>query len=500
MQDLPKILVLRLSSMGDIILISPVFRNIKNKWQNARISVLVKPQFAEIVGKNPLVSETILFKNVFQAVSEIKKRKFTHLIDLHSTFRTHLISMLSGVPQVLRYKKDSLARRLFVHFRIPSPALQKHTLDRYLSVLDKLNVPIVHKFPQIEDWKFNLPDEKIGPDIANVCVIQTAFLGDCVLTLPLLKTIKSILKNPKITVVSRPEMAGIFKNSGQTDEIIIDEKKTSKFFFPEFLKILKLLKSRRFDMAIIPHRSLRSALLAYLARIPVRIGFDSSAGSMFLTRKIPFSWLLHDLERNLTLALPVTERVQASFPEFTQNQPDKFHLPCRPIIGVNPGSVWNTKRWLPERYAKLIMNLAQKYKTKIVIIGGKNELDWNKRIESLAGTDNCINLTGNTDMEELMAVIKKTDIFITNDSGPMHIAIAMNVPTIAIFGPTSRELGFFPYGNNNRVVEVELNCRPCALHGSKKCPRGHFLCMRLISLDRVFNAAVEMMPSILCRN
>jgi heptosyltransferase-2 len=237
---------------------------------------------------------------------------------------------LSGVRQIFHYRKDSIARRLFVRFRIPSPVLQKHTLDRYLSVLDKLNVPIVHKFPQIDDWKFNLSE-------------------------------------------------------------------------------------------------------------------------------------------------------------------NKFYLPARPIIGVNPGSIWNTKRWLPERYAKLITNLAYKYKTRIVIVGGKNELELNKKIQSLAGTDNCINLTGTTDIVELMAIIKKMDIFITNDSGPMHIAIVMNIPTIAIFGPTTKELGFFPYGNFYKLIEAPLKCRPCALHGARECPRKHFLCMRLITIDMVFNAAVEML-------
>ena len=93
-----------------------------------------------------------------------------------------------------------------------------------------------------------------------------------------------------------------------------------------------------------------------------------------------------------------------------------------------------------------------------------------------------------------MALMKHFKLFITNDSGPMHIATAFDVPTLAIFGPTTRELGFFPYGEGHRVMEVkDLPCRPCALHGGKKCPKGHFKCMRDISPDTVFENAKEML-------
>ncbi|MBI4655452.1 MAG: lipopolysaccharide heptosyltransferase II [Elusimicrobia bacterium] len=495
-QAAPKILVIRLSSLGDVILTAPVFRNLKDKWHHASISVLVKPQFAAPLLRNPQVADVLPFKNVLQAAREIRKRKFTHIIDLHSTFRTHLICLLSGVSGALRYRKDSVARRLFVNFRVPSPALEKHVLDRYLSVLDKLNVPVVHKFPQIDDWKFNLSDNKNSRGFTKACVIQTAFLGDCVLTLPLLKAMKSLLKNPKITVLARPEMAEVFRNSGQADEIIADEKKKSKFFFPEFLRILRILKSRKFDVAVIPHRSLRSALLAYFAGIPVRIGFDSSAGSFLFTKKIPFTWLLHDVERNMSLLLPFSGNLSSDFPELKLPNAREFGFGGNIHIGISPGSVWDTKRWLPQRYAELIKKLNGRFKTKVLIIGGKNETAWNSDIEKEAGPDSCINITGKTNIPELMAVIKKLKLFITNDSGPMHIATALNVPTIAIFGPTTKELGFFPYGDIHKVIETPLKCRPCALHGSRRCPKRHFLCMRLITTDMVFNAAVEMLKGL----
>ena len=124
-------------------------------------------------------------------------------------------------------------------------------------------------------------------------------------------------------------------------------------------------------------------------------------------------------------------------------------------------------------------------------MGGRGEKDWNTEIERLAGPENCLNLTGRTTLAELMEAIRPLKIFISNDSGPMHIAAALGVPAVGIFGPTTRELGFFPYGPGNKVIETQLACRPCALHGSRKCPHGHFLCMRLLTVEEVFKAAQE---------
>ena len=92
-----------------------------------------------------------------------------------------------------------------------------------------------------------------------------------------------------------------------------------------------------------------------------------------------------------------------------------------------------------------------------------------------------------------MALMRHLKLFITNDSGPMHIATSCGVPTLAIFGPTTKELGFFPYGDSHRVVESDLECRPCSLHGGRACPLGHFLCMKLITVDQVYAAAMDML-------
>ncbi|MBU2572532.1 MAG: hypothetical protein KKH28_00430 [Elusimicrobia bacterium] len=496
METAPDILVIRLSSLGDIILTAPVLRNIRNRWPAARLTMLVKPQFAAAVRKNPFVSEVLPFTGLSSTLRAIKRGRHDILLDLHANLRSRLLSVLSGIPVKARYRKDSLARRLFVNFRVPSPALEKHTLERYLQVLEKIGVPVVFREPLMGDWTTGPGPAVSAQGRKRICLLQTAFLGDSVLTLPLLEKIKKAAPDSDITVVARPDTAAIFASCGLAAEIMTDNKREAGSFWAGFRRLAGELKKRKFDIAIVPHRSLRSALLVRFAGIPVRIGFDSSAGSFLFTHKIPFSWLIHDLERNLTLLLPLAPGLsQTRFPPLRESSAGLTESGAGAgiFIGANPGSVWPTKRWPSPYWARLIKKLSAAYGTRVLLVGGKNEAAWNAEIEAAAGPETCLNLTGKTGIDELMAAIKRLKVFITNDSGPMHIAVAFGVPVAAVFGPTTKELGFFPYGERNTVLEADLACRPCALHGSVSCPRGHFLCMRLITPDKVFDAAKEIL-------
>ncbi len=489
----PRILVIRMSSLGDIILTAPVFRNLRAKWPAARLDILVKPQFMGAVSKNTFIDKALPFTGLTPALSAINAGRYDIIIDLHCTPRSRLLSLLARAPVKLRYKKASLARRLFVDFRIPSPALEKHTMERYFEALAEIGVPAEYAGPELGDWSGgSRPALKRGP--LKVCLLQTAFLGDCVLTLPLLRKLRELLPEASVSVVTRPETAGIFAASGLASEIIEDRKKTAASGLSEFFRLKEELSERGFDAAIIPHRSLRSSLLARAAGIPVRVGFSSSAGSFFLTHKVPFSWLLHDLERNLSLLSPLAENLKTSFPGMRAS-PEARALSLSGSAGVkagvNAGSAWATKRWPAEKWARLIRGLARETGGRVLMVGGPGEAAWNSEIERMADPANCFNLAGKTTMPELMEAIRPLKVFVSNDSGPMHIAVAMGVPAVGIFGPTTRELGFFPYGPANSVVETPLDCRPCALHGSNKCPRGHFLCMRLLTVGEVLKAAKE---------
>ncbi|MDR0646776.1 MAG: glycosyltransferase family 9 protein [Elusimicrobiota bacterium] len=497
-----KILVLRLSSLGDIVLLSPVFKNIKAKWPDAHITLLVKRQFAQSLSGHPDIDKIMIFKSFSATLGEIRKAKFTHLLDLHSTLRTRLLALFSGVANKARYNKNALERRLYVKFKRPNPALEKHTLEKYLDALKVWDIPIRYSVPKLDDWVFK-PADLDTKEVGSICIFQTSFIGDSVLTTPLVQKAAHLFPKAKIIVVTRPQTAEIFQSLKEVSKIIIDDKRGFGKIIG-IVKTAKAIKENNVDVILVPHRSFRSALIAKLSGVKVRIGFTNSEGRFFYTKTVPFSWMVHDAERNLYLLQGIVnenfksadlriESAGENAEESVKKMLDDAGVKGKTLAGVHPGSVWPTKCWPEENYAKLITRLERELGVISVIVGGKNDLDLGEQVVRLADA-HPVNFASKTTLTELMALMKHLKIFITNDSGPMHIATAFGVPTLGIFGPTTKELGFFPYGEGHRVVEVKgLPCRPCALHGGKKCPQGHFKCMRGITVDEVFGSVKEML-------
>ena len=325
--------------------------------------------------------------------------------------------------------------------------------------------------------------------------------------MPLTRRIKDVLPGCRLTVLTRPKTAEIFRRAPWVDEVVEDDKKGRHKGIRGLWSLAGSLRGR-FDLALSAHRSLRSALLLWLARLPYRIGFSTSAGAFLYHRTVFFSWAMPDVERNLALLLPLK-------PDIKAEEGDSVYLNARhggsegaaasvearlgacvsdgaKLVGLHPGSAWPTKRWPAGSFARLAKRLVRETGSAVVLIGGAEDGNLARDIAAEAGPG-VLDWTGSTTLPELIELIGKLSLFVTNDSGPMHVAAARGVPTLAIFGPTTRELGFFPYGAGHRVIEKDLPCRPCGLHGSKACPRGHFLCMRLISVGEVFDNAVRML-------
>ncbi|MHB2026456.1 MAG: lipopolysaccharide heptosyltransferase II [Elusimicrobiota bacterium] len=501
-----KILIIRFSSLGDVILTAPIFRSIKARWPDSSVSILVKKQFAPVLEENSFLDEIITFEGILKTARRIRKGGFTHLLDLHANLRSRLIRLLCRVPSVSIYRKHALSRRLFVLFGIKSPSLEKHTLQKYLDALAAWGIPERYHSVEIEDYQIAGRNLSPTDNPSKILIIQNAFLGDALLTIPLIEKIKSLYPQSELSVLTLERTADIFRASSAVKKTIIDDKKNMDGGFSGILRLARRLRTEHFNMAIIPHRSFRSALLAYLSQIPKRVGFSSSAGRLFLTDIVPWTWLMPDLERNLTLLKPLSRAgpVQHKKDDSVYLRSDGYVSPSLDhlldklgivknssglIVGVHPGSAWPTKRWLPERFSDICRRLSARGLIAI-LVGSSGDANLCARIAEESGA---LNLCGKTDLKELQALMNRFSLFITNDSGPMHLAAGCGVPTLAIFGPTTRELGFFPYGSNHRVLEADLKCRPCRLHGGKTCPHGHFLCMNLITADHAWNAANEML-------
>jgi heptosyltransferase-2 len=493
----PKILVIRFSSLGDIILTTPVYRNLKESWPESTTVAAVKAQYAGVLEGNPSVDRIIELPeggSLFDLVSRIRKERFDIVLDLHANLRSRVISALSGAPVKIRYRKAALERRMFVSNRVKRPELERHTVDRYLDTLKELELTPRKFVPEI----FPQGDRK-SPNF-RILVVQTAFLGDAVLTTPMFSVLRTAYPSAKIAVLCTPAIRDIFSDNTNIDEILVMDKKGKDRGPAAIWKWAGRLRGQ-FDVAVLPHRSFRSALLVWLAGIPKRIGFENSQGRMFLTDAVSFDWKTHDSERNLKLleslgihpSRPKIEvPVKKEF-DFDQFLKDQGIAPGTPLVGMNPGSVWKTKRWIPEHFAKVADELIERTGCRVILFGAPADAEAVRAVTA-AMKRQALDLCAKTDLKTLTLLISRCSLFVTNDSGPMHLATAAHIPVVAIFGPTTRELGFFPYGEKNTVIEQDLPCRPCSLHGGNRCPLEHFRCMRDISPERVLEACWKFFP------
>jgi heptosyltransferase-2 len=338
----------------------------------------------------------------------------------------------------------------------------------------------------------------------KVLVLQTSFLGDTVLTLPLLNAIKRCFPGTKLNLLCSPHAKELLQDQLNVDEIIVDDKKGADKGWSGLWRQAKKLRQRGFTLAISPHKSLRSALLLFLARIPCRVGFSQSKGWFLYNSRTKRTAENHDVERNLSILkalginlascqrsfeLGVTPRSQQTVDHLFQSLGlDKAKF----LVGINPGSAWPTKRWMAEGFARVVELLKRKYDCDVALFGGPDDTAVTEKIESLC-RERAVNLAGKISLRELPAAISRCRLFITNDSGPMHIAVARDIPTVVIFCATTPSLGFYPYSSKAVVVETALPCRPCSSHGGRRCPLGTEDCIRRVSPDRVMEAVEKLL-------
>jgi heptosyltransferase-2 len=248
-----------------------------------------------------------------------------------------------------------------------------------------------------------------------------------------------------------------------------------------------------YDMAFSVQSSLTSSLLMRLGDIPERVGF---ARQKLLTIPVTHEKGLPVRERYLSLVKPVTkERIDDSRTEIFWGRDEEraarrltgsYRKQFDHIIAVAPGSVWKTKQWPKEYYTTLLQRIEIEAKgAKVLLVGGKEDMRLCEEI-LYGARSSATNLAGSLSVLETCAVVEKIDLMIANDSAPLHIANAVGTDVIAIFGPTVGRFGCFPFGKNDVVLEVDLDCRPCGKHGGRRCPRKHFRCMMDITPAHVF--------------
>lgn len=328
----------------------------------------------------------------------------------------------------------------------------------------------------------------------RILIIHTAFIGDIVLSTPLIKKIKDTYPDSDITYVTTPSGEAILKNNPHINNIIIYDKRGEHKGINGVWQLGKRLRYENFNMVITPHRYLRSSILSWLSRSPIRKGYDIASGSCLFTEKIKYDRTKHEVEKLLSFVAPENKKryeIELYPGEKEKMKGDNLWkenlLEDKKVVVLAPGSKWFTKQWPVEYFNKLAESLKKLSNVRLIVVGGKEEI--NLSIEK----ENIIDMRGKTSLLELADILSRSDVVVTNDSSPIHIASAFKKTRIfALFGPTVEKFGFFPWSLNSKVFQVDgLKCRPCGIHGGKSCPEKHFKCMRDILPEEVFNEIKE---------
>jgi heptosyltransferase II len=337
----------------------------------------------------------------------------------------------------------------------------------------------------------------------KILVLQTAFLGDVVLTLPLVQVLKKNYPKAQVDMIVIPKVSGLLANHPDLNEVLVFDKREKDSGVIGMFRLAGILRKRNYDVAFVPHRSLRSALVVFLARIPQRIGFHKSAGKFLLNKIVQYNSSIHEIERNLFLLKGIGEEVKGKeFPQLYPSQIDKEVVDelllsenitsGKIMIGISPGTVWNTKRWLEERFIELTKKLVD-VGYRVAFVGGDEDAELCNRIKNSSSAGNVFSAAGKLTILQSAELIRRCSVLVCNDSAPMHLAVAMKTPVVAIFGATVPEFGFAPYGTQDVVIGIEgLRCRPCSIHGGDKCPIKTFDCMKNIPSDEVFSKVIEL--------
>ena len=294
----------------------------------------------------------------------------------------------------------------------------------------------------------------------KILVIHTAFIGDIVLSTPLIQRLKEMYPKSEIDYLTLPANKSVISNNPNLNEIILYDKKGKDKGIKGFLRVLKILKQKKYDYAVIPHRFIKSILLAKLAKIPNIAGFGVATGSFLLNKKVHYDMKKHEVERLLDLVeykgekIPI--RIYPAKEDFAKidrilESNGYFGNEGQKLILIAPGSQRPEKMWPIEKYRLVIEKLKKNKNYFIGITGSKAEKELPLNFEN---DKNVIDFRGEINLVEFGALISRADVVVGNDSSPIHIASGFEKPfVIGIFGPGKRSLGFFPWKEKSNVIE-----------------------------------------------
>jgi lipopolysaccharide heptosyltransferase II len=337
----------------------------------------------------------------------------------------------------------------------------------------------------------------------KILIIRLSSIGDILLTTPVIRLLKQKFSDSKIDFVIKKEFAELLIYHPGIHQLYIFNKNGN---FKVLKDIKQRIKNEKYDLIVDFHKNFRSFYLTKFSRAKRVIRYKKGVIRRFLSVKFklnlyreiipiylrylnclkPFQIFYDDQGLNLFFNDEKGKRIFNKYSQFLK-------VPESPIIGIAPGAKHATKRWIPEGFSAVINYLTDKKKSKIIIFGSRADQEIVQSLD-IENHQCILDATGRLSLLESAILMNHCDLVLTNDSGLMHLASALKKKVVAIFGSTTEELGFFPYTTEHIVIQNNnLCCRPCSHVGRKKCPKGHFKCMKEITAEQVISAVEELL-------
>ena len=331
-------------------------------------------------------------------------------------------------------------------------------------------------------------------------IIRFSSIGDVILTTPLVRCLRAKFPTAQIDFLVKKEFSVVLSNNPHLSNIITFDKNSGK---GELIRIRQQVKQNKYTHILDIQKNIRSLIISSGLGATVT-GFSKKLlardllirfGKNIYTEIEPV--YLRYFESVAVLGVEYDGKGTEVFPSATEKEKVSEILmqhsltPGNPLLVIAPGAQWENKRWPVEGYAEAADTFCKQTGAYAILIGGPGDVDICRQVQNLMKTTS-LNLAGKLSLMGSAALLGKANMVLTNDTGMLHMAQAMKTPVVAIYGPTTRELGFFPLPENSRVAEIEISCRPCTQKGLHSCPKKHFRCMNDLKPEMVSSLAAEL--------
>jgi heptosyltransferase-2 len=332
----------------------------------------------------------------------------------------------------------------------------------------------------------------------KILLVQTSFLGDTILSTPVIEGIKRISPSAELWMMTTPLASSLVIRDPLLTGVFTFDKRNADSGLGGLLGMGRRIRTMGFDKVYSLHRSFRTSLLLWLSGIPIRIGFTNAKLNFCYHETRERKAADHEVLRNLSLlsgevsigSLDAEIRLFAPERNELHSTLDKVLPQPADYVVLVPGSEWRTKMWHWEGYREVVRFLL-KQGFAVILLGAASDKAVNAKV---ANGLEVLDLAGTTSISDAMYIIKHARLVVCNDSMALHMASAFKIPNVAIFCATSPHFGFHPWKNRAIVVEKDdLPCKPCCRHGGRRCPTGTEACMTELSHDRVIGAARDLL-------